>query len=122
METMRVSTLHANDDDDPYSFVPRAQSSGEKSVRCFGERVLFETWGLKRSRWLKQWRMRWIVLTHSSLQSFRSLQGYTLGEQPTEAFEVHPLQTGSVRVLQEEVELREAEVHHLLPGRAIVGV
>lgn len=53
-----------------------------------GERVLFECWAYKRSRWLGRWPLRWMVLTPSKLVSFHAERGYALGAEPTEVHEV----------------------------------
>ena len=107
MQTTRLSI--SDDDDDPYSCVPRCKSSDEDlSVSwCHGERVLHEVWCLKQSKWLRQWRRRWLVLTATRILTFRSARGYArAGERATEQFMMHSMPLGSVRIL-DDAELTE---------------
>ena len=107
MLTTRLSI--SDDDDDPYSCVPRCKSSDEDlSVSwCHGERVLHEVWCMKQSKWLRQWRRRWFVLTATRILTFRSARGYArAGERATEQFMLHSMPLGSVRIL-DDAELKE---------------
>lgn len=115
------SLLRDEDDDDPYSLAPPRASSDEPTVTCFGEKVLHEVWCIKRSRWLQQWRQRWLVLTFTRILTFKSCRGYALGEEPTEEFAVQDLQVGSVRALLGDEAASHLEFGvHTLAVRAIL--
>ena len=68
-----------------------------------GERVLHQTWVLKRSQWLGMWRPRYLLLTPSRLLSFREEPRPAAGRRsdgsPTDEFAVSSIQ--SVNVLTE---------------------
>ena len=88
-----------SDDDDPYS---HSRGRLRATWACEGKPVLFETWCLKQSAWLRAWRPRWLVLTPTALHSFREKRGYASGARPTETFELHRM--GRVRALDAPVQ------------------
>lgn len=55
--------------------------------------VVKEGWLLKQSRYLKDWRRRWIILTPTYICSFRSPD--TTYQQPTEALRLADCSTVS---------------------------
>ena len=88
-----------SDDDDPYSY---SRGRLRATWACEGKPVLFETWCLKQSAWLRAWRPRWLVFTPTALHSFREKRGYASGARPTETFELHRM--GRVRALDAPVQ------------------
>ena len=97
-QTERISATAGGEDDDPYSdFVPRAPTD-DVPLTCFGERVLYEASCCKQSKWLRQWRRRWLVLTNTRLMSFRSVGGYQSGEVATETFPLSTMHVGAVNI------------------------
>ena len=51
-------------------------------------RVLHEQRVLKRSRWLGQWRWRWLVVTPARVRSYAVERGHESGSTPTESYDV----------------------------------
>lgn len=62
------------------------------------ETILKEGWIDKRSRFLKEWRRRWLVLTPRYLFSFKQQQGYR--DNPTERIRLQDCST--VKSAEEE--------------------
>ena len=120
METRR---LHLTDDldDDPFSFHISREESFELPAPCYGEQVVYEVWCTKRSKWLRQWRRRWLVLTSTRIAFFRSDRGYTTGERPTETFELRPLRVGGVKLLDDR-EIRHAGLAASVPRGVVVSL
>ena len=54
---------------------------------------------MKRSRYLKRWRNRWLVLTPTQLLSFKKQQGYSL--KPTEKMQLDVC--GTIKSADEEL-------------------
>ena len=63
-------------------------------------RVLHEQKVLKRSRWLGQWRWRWLVVTPARVRSYAVDRGHESGSTPTESYDVSRELVGA-RVLNE---------------------
>ena len=82
MESTRINL----DESDLYDL--GRSDSDEKPERIDGERVLYEGWCSKRSRFIGQWRRRWLVLSPARLLFFSAMRGHLDGEKPTETFEV----------------------------------
>ena len=89
METTRIKLTGKLFECDP------SQDDLRPTGKVNGERVLYECWAYKRSRWLGQWRLRWMVLTPSKLLSYPTERGYGLGEQPTEVHAVPSFRSAS---------------------------
>ena len=63
------------------------------------ELILREGWVEKRSRFVKEWRRRWMVLTPRFLFTFKNQQGYR--ESPTERLRLKDC--GTVKSAEEEL-------------------
>ena len=63
-------------------------------------RVLHEQRVLKRSRWLGQWRWRWLVVTPARVRSYAVERGHESGSTPTESYDVSRELVGA-RILNE---------------------
>ena len=70
------------------------------------EQIMYEGWTLKQSRWIGQWRRRWLVLTPSRLVFFSSERGYRHNELPTEAHHVSGIHRA--RTLTDDAEIATA--------------
>ena len=70
------------------------------------EQIMYEGWTLKQSRWIGQWRRRWLVLTPLRLVFFSSERGYRHDELPTEAHHVSGIH--SARTLTDDAEIATA--------------
>lgn len=63
-----------------------------RAVTSNAEAVLHKQWVLKQSRWIGQWRWRWLVLNSKWLRFYARADGEHLGDKPTEEFPVRLLQ------------------------------
>ena len=97
METTR--RLTDDDCEDPYNLLPRS-TSDVSDTHIGGGAVLYEGWCLKQSRVLRRWRRRWIVLTPTTLASFRAERDALRGGATTDKFEVKAFR--GARILDEE--------------------
>ena len=83
METTRINPLadsfNVSDDDSSEDLQPH-------KVKLDGERILYEGFAVKQSRWMGRWRRRWMVLTPSRLLFLRSERGYW--EAATETYSI----------------------------------
>ena len=76
----------------------RTKTNVNQSILDFSE-IVKEGWIMKRSRYLKRWRNRWLVLTPTHLITFKKQQGYN--NKPTEKMSLDTC--GTIKSADEEL-------------------
>eukprot|EP01083_Nonionella_stella_P212886 768287_1 len=84
-----VNVINSIDNNDEPDHKTKSSPTDSISNKHHNSHIQIEGWLLKKSRVLKKWRRRWIVLSGNNLYSYKNEKGYS--SDPTETININDI-------------------------------